>query len=81
MLDADICDFFTRLDHVWIEKFLGHRIADKRVLRLIDKWLRAGGIEDGKWSASSGGAPQGGLCAAEHKPPNEQRRIMRSVDP
>ena len=47
VLDADICDFFSRLDHVWIEKFLGHRIADKRVLRLIRKWLNAGVIEDG----------------------------------
>ncbi|MGH2855146.1 MAG: group II intron reverse transcriptase/maturase [Solirubrobacteraceae bacterium] len=59
VLDADISDFFTRLDHVWLKKFLEHRIADKRVLRLIDKWLRAGVIEDGKWSASDGGAPQG----------------------
>jgi len=49
----------SRLDHSWLKKFLGHRIADKRVLRLIDKWLRAGVIEDGKWSASVGGAPQG----------------------
>ena len=59
VLDADISDFFTSLDHSWLKKFLGHRIADKRVLRLIDKWLRAGVIEDGKWSASEGGAPQG----------------------
>ena len=47
VLNADICDFFTRLDHSWIEKFLEHRIADKRVLRLIRKWLNAGVIEDG----------------------------------
>jgi RNA-directed DNA polymerase len=59
VLDADISDFFSCLDHSWLKKFLGHRIADKRVLRLIDKWLRAGVIEDGKWSASDGGAPQG----------------------
>jgi RNA-directed DNA polymerase len=59
VLDADIRDFFTRLDHVWIEKFLEHRIADKRVLRLIRKWLSAGVIEDGNWSETLEGSPQG----------------------
>src|SRR5205823_10714505 len=47
VLDADIRDFFTRIDHSWLAKFLQHRIADKRVLRLINKWLGAGVIEDG----------------------------------
>src|SRR5271167_1702654 len=47
VLDADISDFFTGLDQSWLVKFLEHRIADKRVLRLIQKWLRAGVIEDG----------------------------------
>ena len=59
VLDADIRDFFSRLDHVWIEKFLEHRIADKRVLRLIGKWLSAGVIEDGNWSETLEGSPQG----------------------
>ena len=59
MLDADIRDFFTRLDQGWLEKFLEHRIADKRVLRLIQKWLRAGVIEDGEWSESLEGTAQG----------------------
>jgi RNA-directed DNA polymerase len=59
VLDADIRDFFTSLDHGWLEKFLGHRIADKRVLRLIAKWLAAGVIEDGDWSATEEGSPQG----------------------
>jgi group II intron reverse transcriptase/maturase len=59
VLDADICDFFTRLDHVWIEKFLGHRIADKRILRLIRRWLNAGVIEDGSLSETTEGSPQG----------------------
>jgi RNA-directed DNA polymerase len=59
VLDADIRDFFTSLDHGWLEKFLEHRIADKRVLRLIRKWVSAGVIEDGKWTASDEGAPQG----------------------
>src|SRR6266571_1646433 len=59
VLDADIRDFFTSLDHSWLVKFLEHRIADKRVLRLIQKWLKAGVIEDGVWSASEEGSPQG----------------------
>jgi RNA-directed DNA polymerase len=59
VLDADIRDFFTSLDHGWLEKFLEHRIADKRVLRLIRKWVSAGVIEDGAWTASEQGAPQG----------------------
>src|ERR1039457_2591359 len=59
VLDADIRDFFTSLDHGWLEKFLEHRIADKRGLRLISKWLNAGGIENGKWSETPEGAPQG----------------------
>jgi RNA-directed DNA polymerase len=59
VLDADIRDFFTSLDHGWLEKFLEHRIADKRVLRLIRKWLSAGVIEDGNWSQTMEGAPQG----------------------
>src|SRR5919197_6788718 len=59
VLDADIRDFFTRLDQSWLEKFLEHRIADKRVLRLIHKWLRAGVIEDGEWSQTEEGTAQG----------------------
>jgi group II intron reverse transcriptase/maturase len=59
VLDADIRDFFTRLDQGWLEKFLEHRIADKRVPRLIQKWLRAGVIEDGEWSETTEGTAQG----------------------
>jgi RNA-directed DNA polymerase len=59
VLDADIRDFFTSLDHGWLEKFLGHRIADRRVLRLIRKWLNVGVIEEGSWSQTTEGAPQG----------------------
>ncbi len=59
VLDADIRDFFGQLDHDWLGKFLEHRIADRRVLRLIGKWLAAGVIEDGEWTACDEGAPQG----------------------
>ncbi len=47
------------MDHCWLGKFLEHRIADKRMLRLVRKWLKAGVIEDGKWSQTPEGAPQG----------------------
>ena len=47
------------MDHHWLMKFLEHRIADKRVLRLIGKWLAAGVIENGEWSETLVGAPQG----------------------
>jgi len=59
VLDADLRDFFTGLDQSWLVKFLEHRIADKRVLRLIQKWLRAGVIEDGEWSTTEQGTAQG----------------------
>jgi RNA-directed DNA polymerase len=59
VLDADIRDFFTRLDQSWLERFLEHRIADRRILRLIQRWLRAGVIEDGEWSESLEGTAQG----------------------
>ena len=59
ILDADVSDFFSRLDHSWMERFLEHRLADKRVLRLIRKWMTAGVIEDGNWSETAEGSPQG----------------------
>jgi RNA-directed DNA polymerase len=59
VLDADFSDYFSSLDHQWLMKFLEHRIADKRVLRLIQKWLAAGVIEDGSWTAFEEGVPQG----------------------
>jgi RNA-directed DNA polymerase len=59
ILDADVSDFFSTLDRAWLRRFLEHRIADKRVLRLIDKWLAAGVIEDGEWSETTEGSQQG----------------------
>ena len=58
VLDADIRDYFTSLDQSWLLKFLEHRIADRRVLRLIQKWLSAGVIEKRKWSESVRGTAQ-----------------------
>jgi len=48
VLDLDFRDYFSRLDHQWLERFVEHRIADKRVLRLIQKWMAAGVVEDGR---------------------------------
>ncbi len=59
VLDADIRGFFDTLDHGWLMRFLEHRIADKRILRLIQKWLSAGVMEEGKWTKSTEGTPQG----------------------
>ena len=59
VLDADFSDYFSSLDHQWLVRFLEHRIADRRVLRLIQKWLAAGVIEDGSWTAIDDGVPQG----------------------
>jgi len=59
VLDADIRDFFTKLDQGWLERFLEHRIADQRILRLIRRWLAAGVIENGEWSPTPEGSPQG----------------------
>jgi len=59
VFDADIRDCFSKLDHSWLERFLEHRIADQRVLRLIQRWLKAGVMEDGEWSETLEGTPQG----------------------
>ena len=59
VLDADVRDFFGQLDRDWLMRFLRHRIADERILRLVSKWLAAGVIEDGSWTDSGRGSPQG----------------------
>jgi RNA-directed DNA polymerase len=63
VLDADIRGFFDAIDHGWMCKFLEHRIADRRILRLIQKWLRAGVSEDGQWSKTEVGTPQGAVAS------------------
>jgi group II intron reverse transcriptase/maturase len=59
ILDADISGYFDAINHDWLMKFLEHRIADRRLLRLIRKWLNAGVIEDGNWRPTDEGSPQG----------------------
>src|SRR5213594_33492 len=60
VLDADIRAFFDTLDHGWLVRFVEHRVADRRVVRLIQKWLSAGVLEDGKRTRSEVGTVQGG---------------------
>jgi RNA-directed DNA polymerase len=63
VLDADIRGFFDAMSHSWIIRFLEHRIADKRILRLIAKWLKVGIVEDGRRTRGTCGAPQGAVMA------------------
>ena len=63
ILDADIRSFFDEIDHGWMLRFLAHRIADRRVIRLIRKWLTAGTIENGRRIASVRGTPQGAVIS------------------
>ena len=63
VLDADIKGFFDNLDKTWLIKFVEHRVADPRILRLIQKWLKAGVMEDGKWSETKTGTPQGSVIS------------------
>jgi group II intron reverse transcriptase/maturase len=63
VLDLDIRGFFDGLSHEWLVKFIEHRIADRRVVRLIQKWLNAGVLEDGKRIPVEEGTPQGGSAS------------------
>jgi len=63
ILDLDIRSFFDKLQHSWLVKFVEHRIGDKRVVRLIQKWLKAGVMEDGEWSETKEGSPQGSVIS------------------
>jgi RNA-directed DNA polymerase len=63
VLDADIRGFFDNMGHEWTIKFVEHRIADQRILRLIRKWLQAGVSEEGQWSETKVGTPQGAVIS------------------
>ena len=63
ILDADIAAFFDDINHDWMLKFLAHRIADQRMVRLIRKWPTAGVIEDGCRVAATKGTPQGAVIS------------------
>jgi group II intron reverse transcriptase/maturase len=63
VLDLDIRSFFDQIEHDWMIQFVEHRIADRRIVRLIQKWLKAGVLEDGRWFESEAGTPQGAVIS------------------
>lgn len=63
VVDADIRSFFDTIDHEWMKRFIEHRIGDKRLVRLLMKWLHAGVMEDGELHAVQEGTPQGGIVS------------------
>ncbi len=63
ILDADIRSFYDEIDHEWMLRFLSHRVADRRMIRLVRKWLKAGTVEDGRRVASTRGTPQGSVIS------------------
>ncbi|HYM13560.1 MAG TPA: group II intron reverse transcriptase/maturase [Bryobacterales bacterium] len=63
VLDADIRSFFDRMSHEWTMQFVQHRVADNRILRLIQKWLKAGVMEEGRWEETTEGTPQGAVIS------------------
>lgn len=63
IVDADIRGFFDNMSHEWTMRFIQHRVADKRIHRLIQKWLKAGVSEDGEWSETTIGTPQGAVVS------------------
>ncbi|MGH7262005.1 MAG: reverse transcriptase/maturase family protein, partial [Nitrospiraceae bacterium] len=73
--EGDISDCFGSLDHEILLRILAEKIHDNRFLRLIRNMLKAGYLEDWEYHDTLSGVPQGGLCAAAHKPPYEQRCV------
>lgn len=63
VLDLDVRGFFDNVSHEWLEQFVEHRIADRRILRLIQKWLKAGVSEEGEWTETKVGTPQGAVAS------------------
>ena len=63
IVDADIRSYFDRIDRNWLVRFLEHRIGDRRVIRLIIKWLNAGVMEEGEWRDDLRGTPQGAIVS------------------
>jgi len=63
ILDLDIRSFFDKIQHSWLIQFVEHRIGDRRIVRLIQKWLKAGVIEQGQWHEAEEGSPQGAVIS------------------
>ena len=63
IIDADIRSFFDTISQEWLIRFMEHRIGDRRIIRLIQKWLKAGVLEDGQWIETTEGTPQGSVVS------------------
>lgn len=63
VLDADIRSFFDTIDHGWMQKFIEHKIGDRRLVRLLMKWMKAGVMKDGELHEVTEGTPQGGIIS------------------
>jgi RNA-directed DNA polymerase len=63
VLDLDVRGFFDNVSHEWLVKFVEHRVADRRIIRLIQKWLKAGVTEEGEWKETEVGTPQGAVAS------------------
>ena len=79
VVETDIASCFTAIPHEKLMQAVQERVCDQAVLKLLRVMLRAGVMEDGQVRRPVTGTPQGGLCAAAHKPPYEQCRVMRSA--
>lgn len=63
ILDADIARFFDTISHEWLIRFIEHRVGDRRIVRLIQKWLKAGVLEEGARIETGEGTPQGAVIS------------------
>jgi len=63
IVDADLSKYFDKISHEWLVQFVEHRIQDKRIVRLIQKWLKAGVMEQGQWLETEEGTPQGSVIS------------------
>jgi RNA-directed DNA polymerase len=79
VVETDIANCFSAIPHEKLVQAVEERICDQSLLRLLRGILRAGAMEEGQVRRMEIGTPQGGLCAAAHKDPYEQRWLMRSA--
>jgi RNA-directed DNA polymerase len=63
VLDCDVQSFFDKVSQDWLIRFVEHRIGDRRIIRLITKWLKAGVLEDGRLVVTEEGTPQGAVIS------------------